>query len=104
MTFNKGVQPLKLTSPKEGSETQSRPMFRWTLDAGEGASYELLITDANGVSTLISPLVCGENGVTCEDGEAFYIPTDALAAGTYTAKLGIQGASSIGEPVNFTVK
>ncbi len=104
LTFNKGVQPLKLTSPKEGAVAQSRPMFRWTLDAGEGATYELLITDANGVSTLISPLVCGENGVTCEEGEAFYIPTDALIAGTYTAKLGIQGASSIGEPVNFTVK
>lgn len=104
LTFSKGVQPLKLTSPKEGTTAQSRPLFRWTLDAGEGASYELLITDSAGVETLISPLICGENGVTCEEGEAFYIPTDALASGSYSAKLGIQGASAIGEAVNFTVK
>ncbi len=104
LTFNKGVQPLKLTSPKEGTVTQSRPMFRWTLDAGEGASYELLITDSAGTETLIAPLICGENGVTCEEGEAFYIPTDALASGSYSAKLGVQGASSIGAAVNFTVK
>ena len=104
LTFSKGVQPLKLTSPKEGTVTQSRPMFRWTLDAGEGASYELLITDSAGVETLISPLLCGENGVTCEEGEAFYIPTDALASGSYSAKMGVQGASSIGEVVNFSVK
>ena len=104
LVFNKGGIPLKLNSPKEGSTVSSRPLFRWSLDAGVNVQYELVLTDANNNVSTFSPLVCGAVGVTCEENEAFFSPSDPLPLGTYTAKIAAQNAAYISEELHFTIR
>ena len=106
LTFSKGgIQlKLKLSSPKEGSTVSSRPLFRWALDAGTSAQYDLVLTDALNNVTTYSPLICGAVGVTCEGNEAFFSPSDPLPAGTYTAKIVGPGSAYPGEEVHFTIR
>ncbi len=103
LVFNKGAKPIKLTSPKDGSVVQARPMFRWTLENGDTAEYELILIDEENYETVYSPLVCGSDGVNCEDGEAFFSPAEELSSGVYTASLGIVGLSNA-SVFGFTVE
>ncbi len=104
LVFSKGGKSIRLSSPKEGSVVQPRPLFRWLLEDGEDAAYDLILTDAENNVMIYSPLVCGSGGVTCEDGEAFYSPAEALAAGSYIAVLDIPKAGVNGEAVTFIVQ
>ena len=104
LTFSKGGIKLKLNSPKEGSTVSSRPLFRWGLDAGTAAQYDLVLTDELNNVTTFSPLTCGAVGVTCEGNEAFFSPSDPLPAGTYTAKIVGPGSAYLGEEVHFTIR
>ena len=104
LVFNKGGIKIKLESPKEGSIVQSRPMFRWTLEYGENAAYDLILTDADNNVTIYSPLICGSGGVTCENGEAFFSPAEPLIPGDYTAKLEIPEFGGSGGITSFTIQ
>ena len=104
LVFSKAERTIRLASPKEGSIVQSRPLFRWTLEDGENAVYDLILTDVENNVKIYSSLICGSGGVTCEDGEAFYSPAETLAAGTYTAVLDIPTAGVNGEAIHFTVQ
>ena len=73
-------------------------MFRWTLENGEDAAYELILIDDEDYETVYSPLECGMDGVNCEGGEAFFSPAEELPSGAYTAALGVAGA---GNPTVF---
>ncbi|MBR6088825.1 MAG: hypothetical protein IKP86_02755, partial [Anaerolineaceae bacterium] len=92
-----------LISPKENSVVSSRPMFRWEMADTVNSRYELVLTDARGTVTTYSPLICNAEGVNCEEGEVFFSPANPLAAGAYTARLAIQGSSTVTE-VHFTIK
>ena len=104
LTFTKGGIPLKLNSPKEGSTVSSRPLFRWPLDAGANVQYELVLTDANNNVSTFSSLVCGAVGVTCEENEAFFSPSDPLPSGTYTARIVAPNTKYISEELHFTIR
>ncbi len=105
LVFSKGMKPIALKSPKEGSVVQPRPMFRWALEAGETAEYQLTLIDDEGNETVYGPLVCGIDGVNCEEGEAFFSPADMLAPGNYTAGLGIAGVGIANNSgITFTVE
>ena len=104
LVFSKGGIPMKLNSPKEGSTVSSRPLFRWTLDAGTNVRYELILTDANNNVSTFSPLVCGAVGVTCEENEAFFSPSDPLPLGSYTARIVAPGSVFISEDLHFTIR
>lgn len=105
LVFSKGSKMLKLNSPKEGSTVQSRPLFRWNMDAADtNVSYELILTDAANNVTTISPLGCNMEGVTCEDGEVFFSPAISLTPGAYTAKLGLYKSTAVSPELHFTVK
>ena len=104
LVFSKGGRSISLSSPKDGSIVQARPMFRWALEDGPDAAYDLILTDSENNVKFYSPLVCGSEGVTCEDGMAFFSPAEPLPAGPYTAVLDIPKAGVNGEPTVFTVQ
>ena len=104
LVFSKGGIPLKLNSPKEGSTVSSRPLFRWSLEAGNNVQYELVLTDANNNVSTFSPLVCGAVGVTCEESEAFFSPSDPLPLGTYSARIIAPGSAFVSEELHFTIR
>jgi hypothetical protein len=106
LVFNKGIQvkPVRLNAPKAGSTVTSRPLFRWSTEAGTNVMYELILTDAGNNVMTYSPLVCGAEGVNCDEGEAFFSPSAPIPAGVYSARVGIQGSGAAGEPLTFTVR
>ena len=95
---------MKLNSPKEGSTVSSRPLFRWPLDAGANVQYELVLTDANNNVSTFSSLVCGAVGVTCEENEAFFSPSDPLPSGTYSARIVAPNTKYISQELHFTIR
>ena len=104
--FSKGTPKVEavLISPKAGSVVSKRPLFRWSLAEKAYEVRQLSLKDGNGVETVYSDLSCEQNGVNCENGEAFFSPEQELPAGAYTVKLSIPTLKAVSEAVAFTVK
>lgn len=102
LTFSKGLKPVELISPKMDAVVSSRPLFRWKIDSGDEA-YTLHLVAENGEDEVMI-LKCNENGMNCENSEAFFSPALTLDAGTYTAMLGVENAAETATEVRFIVQ
>ena len=91
--FNVGVKPvgIELVSPKDNANAQSRPLFRWKMiDANDTKTvYSLTLTNSADPNKpiIFDKLVCGSNGLNCEDGEAYFVPNGDLDKGIYNWKV-----------------
>ncbi len=108
LTFNvvDEIFGIETLYPKDGSIVQSRPLFRWQLPEGAAADsgYVLRVTDEEGKNAEIGPLVCETDGLTCADGQAFFIPADSLPAGTYTWTVELPDLELVSEAIKMIVE
>jgi len=111
LVFSVGESSQILTlSPKEGETVPTRPLFRWKVPDGGGTPsvnliyYKIRLTRSDGQEVVFGPLICGESGVNCTGGEAYYIPTEAINPGVYSWKLEIPQQNLVSAPVSIVVQ
>ena len=111
LLFSVGESSQILTlSPTEGETVPTRPLFRWKVADGDGTSavnliyYKIRLTRSDGQEVVFGPLICGESGVNCTGGEAYFIPTEAINPGVYSWKLEIPQQKLVSAPVSIVVQ
>ncbi|MHC1773636.1 MAG: hypothetical protein AB9907_18235 [Flexilinea sp.] len=111
LIFNVGEVPeIQALFPAEGETVPTRPLFRWKLPESDGTSasnilyYKIRLIESGGKEVVFGPLICGESGVNCSGGEAYFIPIDALLPGNYTWSLETPQEGKATTPISILVK